>query len=257
MINSSQLKKYAELIEKAPDLEGVNLCCNICGFSFAKFLPFGLKQRQNAQCPMCSSLERHRHLYIHLLPLLLTAPNAKLLHFAPEKILKSVITNTTIKYFDADITPGRATLVEDMTNISFDSNFFDYCLAIHILEHIVDDVKAMKELFRVLRPGGKAILIVPVREKSFEDYTITDPNDRETHFGQSDHVRYYSLNLFTERLHSVGFSTTVIGKKHFPINIWERHKLGDFIVVASKPEITPTCFSKNTSLFSKFKKKLR
>lgn len=99
--------KYIRLMAKEPEFSGIKRYCNICGFRFAKFAPFGLTPRE-AMCPVCNSLERHRHLYIHLLSLLPFLKGKRVLHFAPEQIIKKLFIESDAEYFDADINSMRA-----------------------------------------------------------------------------------------------------------------------------------------------------
>ena len=212
----SKIDVYKKFIETNPEYEGLNRYCNICGFRFDHFEKFLLHPRE-ARCPVCGSLERHRHLAIHLFSIYPFLQGKKILHFAPETIIKNILKDSGAEYFDCDIDPKRATYQVDITNIrirsdKFDpdaSNVFDYIICIHVLEHIVEDVKAMSELYRVLKPGGVAFLAVPCGKKLFEDYSITDPAEREKAFGQSDHVRWYDEMTFYQRLESVGFKLQV------------------------------------------------
>jgi len=97
----------------------------------------------------------------------------------------------------------------DITNIPYEDNSFGVILCSHVLEHIPDDRKAMRELYRVLKPGGWAILQVPIiRDKTFEDFSITKPEDRERVFGQWDHVRAYGKD-YRDRLEKAGFKVRV------------------------------------------------
>lgn len=96
----------------------------------------------------------------------------------------------------------------DITRIQFEDNTFDVILCSHVLEHVLDDQTAMSELFRVLKPGGWAILQSPIdfkRDKTFEDPDIVLPDDREKAFGLPDHVRIYGRD-YEDRLKNVGFS---------------------------------------------------
>ena len=98
----------------------------------------------------------------------------------------------------------------DITDLPFDDSRFDAIYCSHVLEHVPDDRKAMSELRRVLRPGGWAILQVPIKGiVTFEDPAVTTPEDRERVFGQSDHVRIYGLD-FKDRLEEVGFKVTIV-----------------------------------------------
>lgn len=95
----------------------------------------------------------------------------------------------------------------DITDMNFEDNFFVVIICSHVLEHVMDDRKAMSELFRVLKPKGIAILQVPISKtvrKTFEDFTITSPEEREKYFGQKDHVRIYGQD-YKKRLQNIGF----------------------------------------------------
>ena len=91
--------------------------------------------------------------------------------------------------------------------MNFKDNFFGVIIYNHVLEHVKNDQKAISELFRVLRPKGFAILQVPISKnakETFEDFSITSPEERERYFGQKDHVRIYGQD-YKKRLESVGF----------------------------------------------------
>ncbi len=187
--------------------------CDCCGRSFHKFLPFGLRNRKNAKCPNCGSLERHRLIWLYLKERTsLFSDNLMVLHFAPEMIFQKNLKNlANLDYISADLDPSRAMLKVDITNIYFKDNTFDVILCNHVLEHIQDDHKAMSELFRILKPGGWSIIQVPIkREKTFEDDNIKSPEEREKQFGQRDHVRQYGRD-FKNRLEKAGFEVKVEG----------------------------------------------
>lgn len=136
-----------------------------------------------------------------------------LLHIAPEPMLFNVIRNApTIEYLSADINPGNVVVQMDVTAMQYPDRSFDCIICNHVLEHIVDDLKAMRELHRVLKPGGWAILQIPMSltlEETYEDLDITDPNEREKAFGQSDHVRIYGSD-YKARLEQAGFIVDLI-----------------------------------------------
>jgi SAM-dependent methyltransferase len=223
---------YLDFVAKHEEYRGTKRYCNICGYRFAKFAPFGIKPRE-ARCPVCGSLERHRHLYIHLLSLIpVFSQGKRILHFAPERILSEFFGNSGAEYYDADISPKKASHREDITEISTGDEYFDFAIAIHVLEHIIDDVKALSELYRVLKPGGVAFLAVPLRKTAYENYEIVSEEGRLEHFGQRDHVRFYSLELFCERIRSVGFEITLSNPNSFPMK--EECLLGNVIVLARK-----------------------
>ncbi len=100
----------------------------------------------------------------------------------------------------------------DVTKLPFPKDEFDWIICNHVLEHIEEDRAAMKELYRVLKPGGCALLQVPISrklEKTYEDNLTQSPNDREKYFGQSDHVRVYGKD-YSERLIQAGFEVQEI-----------------------------------------------
>jgi SAM-dependent methyltransferase len=187
--------------------------CPVCDNAISRFLPFGLIPRAEARCPCCNSLERHRLIWLYLRERtdLFDCRPKRFLHIAPEPFLaKKFQTQPALDYLSADLEPGNAILQMDITNIPFLDNHFDVIYCSHVLEHVPEDRKAMREFHRVLNPSGWAILQVPVadREDTYEDFSITDPREREKHFGQNDHVRIYGKD-YEQRLRQAGFSVTV------------------------------------------------
>ncbi|MBT8257356.1 MAG: methyltransferase domain-containing protein [Bacteroidia bacterium] len=178
--------------------------------SFRKFLPYGyLTTRENVLSPSTLSLERHRLLWLYLKNKtdFFKAP-LKVLHFAPEQAFLSRFRKLkNLDYTTTDLNSPIADIKADICDLPFDDDSYDFIICNHVLEHIPDDRKAMFELFRILKPGGRAILQIPQdmeREETYEDPSITDPKEREKHFGQYDHVRVYGRDYF-DRLRSVGF----------------------------------------------------
>lgn len=227
------MKTYKDIIHENPELQGSVRYCNICGYRFSTFLPFGVPARE-AKCPVCDSLERHRHIYVYIASLYPFLNSKKVLHFAPEPILKEIFLKSDAEYYDVDINPKKATYQIDITNISFSDNMFDYIFCIHVLEHIPDDKKAMSELYRVLKPGGIAYLCVPLKKIFHEDLTITDPAERTRVYGQSDHVRQYDFETFRNRLSDAGFNTDIVSyPTSFPAGLADA-RLGDIFVLARK-----------------------
>ena len=214
--------------QNSPD---VSRYCNFCGLRFKSFIFFNGRE---ARCPKCGSLERQRHFYIHLLSLFPFLSGKKVLHFAPERIIKEVLLNSKAEYYDADIDSFKATYVVDITNINFEESFFDYIICFHVLEHIPDDKKAMTELFRVLKPGGTAFLAVPLSKYLIEDSTVVSAEERKKIFGQSDHVRRYDLNSLLERLNNAGFDTNSVSDPNLFPKALKDAKLGNTIIFAKK-----------------------
>ncbi|MBQ4133077.1 MAG: class I SAM-dependent methyltransferase [Desulfovibrionaceae bacterium] len=227
------LKAYKDFISLNPAFIGNKRHCNICGFRFAAFESYGVVPRE-CRCPVCKSMERQRHLYIHLLSIFPMLKDKNILHFAPEKCFRYMFAQSEARYFDCDIDARKATYQVDITNISFDDAFFDYIICVHVLEHIIDDLRAMRELFRVLAPGGKAFLSVPLYSELYEDYSITDPQEREKAFGQKDHVRKYDLKTFCARLKQAGFSVSTLDAHYFPLPLREEALLRGIFILAEK-----------------------
>ena len=135
----------------------------------------------------------------------------RVLHFAPEATFHRLFSSfKDIEYWPVDLEPqnyhGRVRKKVDITDITFDDNFFDLIMCTHVLEHIPDDKKAMSELYRVLKPGGLALLNVPMRNTpaTLENPEYNTPELRLKYYGQDDHVRFYGLD-YVDRLSSVGF----------------------------------------------------
>ena len=147
-----------------------------------------------------------------------SSKNIRLLHIAPEKNLQKILKSFShIEYISGDLNPlMNCDIRLDITDMNFEYNFFDVIICNYVLEHIVDDRKAMRELFRVLKPKGFAILQVSISKnakETFEDFSITSPKEKERYFGQKDHVRIYGSKDYKNRLESVGFKIELYDSK--------------------------------------------
>ncbi|MBI2459158.1 MAG: class I SAM-dependent methyltransferase [Parcubacteria group bacterium] len=189
--------------------------CPCCDWRGGKFLPSG--KRNNVLCPNCGSFERHRLYYLYLKNVLPSDIKIKILHFAPEKVITRLFKSyTNAEYLSVDIDPGVAMMQADITNLPFNNNSFDVIFCSHVLEHIIDDNKALIELFRVLKSGCFAIIQVPIKDEfngkkinlTFEDFSITSPEGREKFFGQSDHVRVCGRD-YSDRFKAAGFQVEI------------------------------------------------
>lgn len=182
----------------------------IDGRSYRKFLPYGYgKQRENALSPGTLSLERHRQMWLYLQnETLFFTQKLKVLHIAPEQeFLKRFKQMPNLEYTSSDLFSPIVDVKADLLNLPFPNESFDVVFCNHVLEHIPEDQKAMKELYRVMKKGGWGIVQVPMKIQNsvtYEDFNITTPQERQKHFGQYDHVRWYGMDYFT-RLEQVGF----------------------------------------------------
>lgn len=199
--------------------------CPLCGCQRRKFLPYGyVTSRENALCPNCLSLERHRLLWLWLVRESDIGRGAmalpKMLHIAPEVALmrkfKKMYASTPDRYVTADLESPLADMHFDVQQIPLEAESFDAIICNHIMEHVEDDGKALRELYRILRRGGWGVILSPVeleREKTFEDDTITDPAERTRIFGQYDHRRIYGRD-YAARLREAGFEVYDIDYKN-------------------------------------------
>ena len=123
-----------------------------------------------------------------------------------DKLKKKLRNCDNLTYITADIEVGRADRVEDITNISFSDETFDYIICNHILEHILDERKAFAELKRCIKKNGKIIFSVPIcwEIDTLEDERIASKQDKLLMYGQEDHVRLYGKDIVS-RLEQNGF----------------------------------------------------
>jgi SAM-dependent methyltransferase len=192
--------------------------CPCCNGSFSKFLEVGPK-REPMLCPRCRSNDRDRFFWFYLdkYPNTLQ-PGMKLLHVSPETIYYKRFNQIPgVDYVAGDkfilqfgSTYPKGTVYLDITDMpEYADNTFDFIFCSHVLEYIKEDHKALRELYRVLKPGGKAIISVPIRfgnYKTLEDPTVTDPKEQEKLYGDTGHLRYYGEDYF-ERVEAAGFKT--------------------------------------------------
>ncbi len=195
--------------------KGDVVLCPICQSNYKQFAPFGLIRRHNARCLKCNSLERHRLLWLFLEreTAFFMGEKFDFLHCAPEKTFYGhFATQKNIDYHSCDLFPEfyphvKGIEKQDITQFNYGDERFDAILCSHVMEHIPDDAKAFAEIFRVLKKGGYVLFQIPqdtTAATTYEDFSITDPKEREKHFGQDDHVRVYGLD-FKDRAEKAGF----------------------------------------------------
>lgn len=223
---------YHSAVKDLFDYRGLELECEICNSKVERFLPFGYKEHntdhtveyniigsdtENFSCPNCYSHDRERHIFKFFDKLDMWDKNIidkKILHIAPERHIQEKIRQmNTEEYICGDLYPTSDTIVRvDITDIQYNDNYFDFILCNHVLEHVPNDIKAIKELYRVLKSGGYAILQTPYSQmisNSFENIEINTKELRRKYYGQSDHVRIYGQDLF-EKIKLAGFKLKIV-----------------------------------------------
>ena len=186
--------------------------CPTCHQQVRRFKPGGPRRRPNAKCPSCGALERHRFLSVlldGLGPIL--GHGARVLDIAPSRYTTRLLDHLgPLQYVRMDLDPeadGRAVDVQaSLTGLPFAAASFDLIVCYHVLEHVPDDLTAMRELSRALRPGGVALVQVPFRKNRTTDEDPDAPEEeRIRRFGQADHVRWYGAD-FEDRLEKAGLT---------------------------------------------------
>lgn len=208
--------------------------CPMCNYH-GIFISVGRPTRWDARCTQCGSRERHRLTWLWVNERgEYKFEGKRIIHFAPEKIWMKKMDGLS-NYETADLYQKNVTHKEDMTKLSFPSNSYDIVMCHHVLEHLDDDMQAMRELFRVLKPEGLAVLSVPIntsRYETYEDKHITDPAMRRKCYGGTDHLRFYGMD-FADKLSEIGFKVDI-----FRLPEQEETKYGllnnEFIYIARK-----------------------
>jgi len=186
--------------------------CPVCERSFSKFLSYGsnVAHRENVLCPYDLTLERHRLMWLYLKRKtdFFSATNLKVLHIAPEQcFLPHFKKQNNLDYTTADLVSPIADIHFDLHDIPLEDNQYDVVFCNHVMEHVDDPIRCMSELNRVMKPGGWAIMQVPQdmnRSETYEDKSITSPEEREKHFWQKDHVRLFGKD-YPSYLEKSGF----------------------------------------------------
>jgi len=221
-------KFFAPLVYK-----GNNVECPVCEKSFRKFLSYGsdVAHRDNVLCPYDLTLERHRVMWLYLKNKsnFFTKKDLKVMHIAPEQCFHSLFKKQkNLDYTTGDLVSPIADLHFDLHDIPLEDNTYEVIFCNHVMEHVKDDLQCMKELYRILKPGGWGIMQVPIdanRTETYEDWSITSEAEREKHFWQYDHVRLYGLN-YPKRLEEAGFKVDIIDfSKELPTEIFERYRI--------------------------------
>lgn len=224
--------------------DGPSVHCPIVDRDFKRFI----RLRGDLISPTNGAKSRQRLVWLYLKnELNLLQRKADVLHVAPELCFMDVLRVTPgLSYTAGDkmvegYGPQSGIVELDITAMSFPEASFDVIICNHVLEHVPDDASAIRELFRVLRPSGVAVVTVPIKDDlkhTHEDPTIISPADRRREFGQWDHVRWYGVDI-RDRFMAAGFSVQMnkFGRT-FPTDEYARLGLcDDTIVVATKPPL--------------------
>lgn len=209
---------------------GNDVHCPVCGHSFDRFKDDF--NRPNALCWRCGSHERHRAQWLVLMgPRQLLRGARSLLHFAPEWTQRRHLEQLGgLRYVTADLFMEDVDLRLDVTALDLPDDSFDAVLCSHVLEHVDDDAAAMRELARVTTPAGWCLVMVPLdlsRAQTYEDPSITAPEERLRAFWQHDHVRLYGADV-GDRLRDAGFDVERIQPdREFGAELMRRHRINE------------------------------
>lgn len=238
---------------------GKDVYCLYCKRTFGKFMQEGVKSpaflkykvagggyKENVQCPNCFSVDRSRLLYLFFqLRTEVYKQKTSILHISPNKEIAGVLKGDTITQTVGSIEPEMYSefnpVYLDVQKMDFHDNTFDVVICCHVIEHVDNDDDAMREIFRVLKPGGFAVLQVPLAinlDKTIEDKTLATDKERKLKFGQVDHVRLYGLD-YLEKLRAAGFRVVMDNpykNQWLPQNELIRHRLDPIedVIVARK-----------------------
>lgn len=182
--------------------------CNICNYKLSKFIKLS---NGDLLCPNCGSLPRTRRLW-YILESEIANGHKQILHFSPSKsIARKLKKVPNIDYITTDyVGEFEADQHFDITSIDEPDGKYDLIICFHVLEHIEKDAEAIKELFRVLKKGGKCFLQTPFKDgEIYENPAIQTSAERLEHFGQEDHVRIYSVAGLSQRIEKEGFDVRI------------------------------------------------
>ncbi len=176
--------------------------CNLCSYQgrFLAEVHFPDIFTYDALCPNCGSLPRNRLLALAITQLGLLRPTDRLVHFAPEDTVRTFVAGKVREYKTADLNPKGVDLQENIERLSFKDGSWDAIICSHVLEH-VDHRAALRELYRVLAPGGRLLSLFPVVEgwnSDYENDQVTSASDRAIHFGKDNHLRRFGREVRDE-----------------------------------------------------------
>lgn len=217
---------------------GFRRYCPVCQSFSSKFEPFGKPARPHAKCAVCGALERHRLMMYYLQQVLAdNHPTKTMLHFAPLPALRSRFRHqqswhyVTVDYIDPNVDAHV-----DITNLPYVTGYFDVVICSHVLEHIPDDYRALREVARVTSAGGRAVFMVPLNRERTLEAVHASAQERQRLFDNPYHVRDYGWDI-TERMEQAGFSVQVLYPHDVlsPLQRWLSAPYhADYLLIASK-----------------------
>lgn len=211
---------------------GKGFTCPICKVNLKRYMSY--RNTGDPTCPRCRTSRRHRFYWYYLNEYsdLFDGRNKRVLHLAPEYYLKSIFQQRLgDAYLPTGYNDPRVKHMLDLNNANEADESFDVIICNHVLEHVPDDLKAMREIRRMLKPDGWALITVPqlASDKTFEDPAHKSPKERKQFYGQWDHLRAYGSD-FAERLRSQGFAVESI----YPQDLLSETKVRDLCLRADK-----------------------
>jgi len=257
--NGLEIRRFKSMIRKMQSKVCVvfeRYYCPLCNKRVKKFLPlsnlfldnlrkYGWKYKfedsetcnvKNYSCPFCGGSDRDRLYALYIQQYLTRAQlesTIRIIDFAPSHQLSFYIkklmakSKQNIVYRTADLYMENVDDKADVTNLRiYEDNCFDFFICSHVLEHVSDDQRALRELYRILKPGGQGILMVPIVssiDEIDEDPAVTDVAERWRRFGQGDHVRLYSKKGFLRRVGEAGFVIHQLGQDFFGKKVFTKH----------------------------------
>ena len=206
-------------------------CCGWRGSHFMPFLATGYIVFET-QCPSCTSAPRHRaHRLFYENRLHFSQREGKLLYFAPEHNLVYFKANLKLEVKTSNYPDGEADYHIDMLDIPFADGQWDYIVCHRVVEHVSDDRRGMMELCRVLKPGGFAVISVPLDSDVEKTIEYGKPNPLE-----NEHYYYYGKDFITRipdcfEVDAYRFSDTFTAAEHTELAL-----IDDYIFVCRKPD---------------------
>jgi SAM-dependent methyltransferase len=218
---------------------GGTLAKHGCAYSLDDFETMN---HQKYLCPVCGSADRDRLYRLYLDRFLQPDRVRRVLEFAPSAALSAYLrSRADLRYRSADLMMAGVDDVVDITDMPiYADGSFDFIICSHVLEHVSDDRLALGELYRILAPGGRGIIMTPVApEGSFdEDSAVTEEGERWRRFGQGDHVRLYDSSTLRSRIRKSGFEVSALDSQTFGVETFTRHGIapGSVLYIVRKAE---------------------